>query len=483
MVGTSKAKIAAIAALSVILPESGLPQSVQQGISQRLTSGITPTRAQRSTRNTGGTQVDIGVSSTLRFDDNFELDPNSNGDTSIFDTNLSVGLSSITSVHNFNLTGTGVFRYANIPGRTTTGIEDPTVRLNYATSSLNSRLTVTGRYRDVDRNFLDPFQVEREEQQSTGLFANGGSVRSKNLGATWQTGMVSPLGFTLALRHDDTNYIDTFIPRLFDTTTNSGNATVTGRVSPVTQVRASFGLIDYDAEDAPQTQRRTTDYAVGLAQNINPSLVFDGQIGYTEVKTDTIGSTQNRNGGTGSFTLTQTLPNGSLFASSVVSRNQNGSRGTFRFGRSLQLPNGSLTGSIGATDGSAGSVKPIVSLSYRRQIGTDDFSISVDRIPSTNNSSQDIIDTRIALGYGHVIDSLSRFDLTTNVGRSESSGVGSAPTIDRANLTATYTRTLTTNWDMTGGVLLRYRDDPTAGGEANSNAVFVTLGRTFSFRP
>jgi hypothetical protein len=36
---------------------------------------------------------------------------------------------------------------------------------------------------------------------------------------------------------------------------------------------------------------------------------------------------------------------------------------------------------------------------------------------------------------------------------------------------------------MTGGILLRYQDDPTAGGEANSNAVFVTLGRNFSFRP
>lgn len=483
MVGTSKTKIAAIAALSLILPESGLTQGVQQGVSPRLTSGVTPTRAQRSTRNTGGTQVDIGVGSTLRFDDNFELDPNSTGDTSIFDTNLSVGLSSITAAHNFNLIGTGVLRYANIPGRTSTGFEDPTVRLNYNTSSLNSRLTVTGRYRDVDRDFLDPFEVEREEQQSTGLFANGGSVRSRNLGATWQTGLTSPLGFTLSAQHSNTNYIDTFIPRLFDTETNSGFATVTGRLSPVTQLRASFGLTDYDAEDVPRTERLTTDYSVGVIQNISQSLVLDAQIGYTEVETDTTGGTQNRNGGTGALTLTQTLPNGSLFANGVVSRNQNGSRTTFRFGRSLQLPNGSLTASLGATDGSAASIKPIASLSYRHQIGTDDFSVSLDRIPSTNNSSQDIIDTRISLGYGHVIDSLSRFDVTANYGRSESSGVGGAPTIDRANLTATYTRTLTSDWDMTGGVLLRYRDDPTAGGEANSNAIFVTLGRTFSFRP
>ncbi len=483
MVGTSKTKIAAIAALSVILPESALTQSVQQGVSQRLTTGVTPTRAARSTRNTGGTQVDIGVGSTLRFDDNFELVPNDGGNTSIFDTNLSVGLSSITSVHNFNLTGTGVFRYANIPGRTETGFEDPTVRLNYSTSSLNSRLTVTGRYRDVDRDFLDPFEVEREEQASSGLFANGGSVRSRNIGATWQTGMASPIGFTLAGQHSNTNYIDTFIPRLFDVETNSGIATLTGRISPVTQLRTSFGLTDYEAEDIPQTERLTTDYAVGVVQNINPTLVLDAQIGYTEVETDTTGGTQNRSGGTGAFTLTQTLPTGSLFANGVLTRNENGSRATFRLGRSLALPNGSLSGSIGFTDGSGGSSKPIVSLNYLRQIGTDDFSISVDRIPSTNNTSQDIIDTRIALGYGHVIDSLSRFDVIANLGRSESSGTGGAPTIDRANLSATYTRTLTSDWDMTGGILLRYQDDPTAGGEANSNAVFVTLGRNFSFRP
>jgi len=40
---------------------------------------------------------------------------------------------------------------------------------------------------------------------------------------------------------------------------------------------------------------------------------------------------------------------------------------------------------------------------------------------------------------------------------------------------------LTQDWNMTGGLQLRHRSDNS--GTAQSNAVFLTLDRNFSFRP
>jgi hypothetical protein len=78
---------------------------------------------------------------------------------------------------------------------------------------------------------------------------------------------------------------------------------------------------------------------------------------------------------------------------------------------------------------------------------------------------------------------VSRVDVSFDWGRSESQTAGGPATIDRSNLRAAYTRALTSDWNVTGGVLLRHRKDASIPGSAQSNAVFVTLGRNFSFRP
>ena len=108
--------------------------------------------------------------------------------------------------------------------------------------------------------------------------------------------------------------------------------------------------------------------------------------------------------------------------------------------------------------------------------------MSVNRSASTNNLNQDILDTRIAVGYGRDINNVSRIDLTLNWGRSEDAGSSGAPTIDLTNLNAAYTRALTSDWNMTGGLTLRQRTE-TGKADANSTALFLTLGRNFSFRP
>jgi hypothetical protein len=460
-VGTSITKIAAIAAL---------------------TGTIWPSAA-TSQGNAGGLQVDIGVKSSLKADDNFKLSTGGGG-TSIFsDTGLNFGLTSISQTQTLALTGSTTLRFGEIPGRSVAGFEDPNLRLNYTLVGANSRIAFDARYRRVEREFLDPFQIEREEQVFGTLVGGGGTITTRSATLNLQTGLNDPVGYALDLSTNDKKYDSVLNPSLFDTHSDSFKGSVILRPSQVTQVTLSAGQTFYNADDLVQTDRVTTDLSVGLQQDVNPSLRFNGQIGYTDVETDRLGIVTNKTGATGSLSVTQQVTNGDYNASLSSTLNQNGGRTTLTLGRNLQLPTGTLGASIGLTKGDTGTTGTLARLSYNRQLKTSNYGISLNRSLTTNAQDQDVLDTRIAVNYGYEIDNSSRLDVTFDYGLSQDGGAGSVPTVERANLKAAYTRALTSDWNLQGGVLLRHIDDSSSANSAQSRSVFVTIDRNFSFRP
>lgn len=84
---------------------------------------------------------------------------------------------------------------------------------------------MTGRYRSADRNFLNPFQVEREEQLYGLLVGDGGTLINRNLGLKYETGLNAPIGFVLDLKHDDKSYKNVVNPLIFDNNKDSATAT------------------------------------------------------------------------------------------------------------------------------------------------------------------------------------------------------------------------------------------------------------------
>ncbi|MCX8510109.1 MAG: hypothetical protein ORN49_14740 [Rhodobacteraceae bacterium] len=430
----------------------------------------------------GGMQMDIGVNTSVRSDSNFALDPVSTGTSYVSDTKLSFGLTSVTSGLDFSLLGTSTLRYADIPGRTIRGLEDPTLRLRLVADSANSRLTLTGRYRNVDREFLDPFQVEKEQQQTGTLLANGGTLEEENAALKYELGLTAPVGAVLDLAHDARNYTNVTTAQLFDNRTDSAKATALFRVSPVTTVSLSAGMTRYSANDIPQTDRETTDYALGLTQEINPTLTLDTSLGFTEVKTTDLTGITSNSGLVGAMSLVKTLQNGTVFGDLATTRNQNGRRVTLTFGRDIQMPTATLSAKLGYTDGDSGRGAVVGSLAYSQQLSTDKVDISISRNASTNGLDQDIVDSRISAAYTHVINNLSQLGLSFDWGQTKDTGATGAPTIESSNLTATYSRDLTADWTMTGGLTLR-RYSETGFGKANSTALFLSLGRNFSYRP
>jgi hypothetical protein len=515
VVGTSSKKIAVIAALTTLLPTSALPQQqggvgtvagaqpttattttaatpgmATAGAAQTAGGGLTPSPS--GLNNTGGLQIDFGLSSKLTFDDNFRLSNSSSGTTTIWDNTLDFNLSSITPLSDLSITGSTVLRNASIPGRSVSGFEDPQVRLRYTRDGVNSRFTLDGRYRHADREFLNPFKVEQEEQALGTLLGGGGTVTWKDYGLTYQTGLNAPLGFQLALKRAETDY-DTFATAidpntLYDRVTDTANATVTMKVSPVMTVRGSVGLTDFDAQDPVSTSRRTEDYAIGATMDINPVLLLDAQIGFTDITTDTIGGRTTRNGATSAFQLTKTLPNGTIFGNFTSTVNQNGTRSILSFGRTLQLPSGTFSGTVGVTHTPGGSDRLSGSVAYNRVMRSSDITITAQRSVTSNGAntatgtSTDVLNTRIGVAYNYAINTDSALNLALDWGRAEAADSGFAyNTTERTTLSAGYSRMLTQDWNMTGGLQLRHRSDN--GGTAQSNAVFLTLDRNFSFRP
>lgn len=473
--GTSRNKIAAIAALTTILPIAALSQ--QGGAA-------------------GGFEVDIGVNSRLTVDDNFQLRPGSAGTSTVFDNTLTFGISSDTGTQQFRLNGSGIFRYADIPGRTISGFEDPNLRLRYRIENSNSRLTVSGNYRSVDREFLDPFEVAQEEEAFNAinslinpgapeLDTDGGTRTTRNAAIRYETGLNAPLGFSIGLSRAEQDYSNLVIanPRLFDTRTDRINAAVTAKLSPVTTLDFDVALSEYEADDTVQTERRTVSYSVGLSQDINPVLVLDARIGWTEVDTDTTGGSSTRSGTNGSLKLSKTLPRGSIFASLDSKLNQNGTRTSLRFGRDLQLPNGSLSASLGLTRTPQGNTNYNAAVSYGHTLKSSNITVALNRDVSTNNINEEILDTRLTVGYGYQIDAISSLNLSMNYGRTESAdALSGTPTRTRATLSAAYSRALTQDWNMTGGVTWRRKTEDNVA-DATSNSVFLSLDRNFSFRP
>jgi hypothetical protein len=463
---------------------AGRPLTYQQaGVAQAY--GLTrPAQANtQSNSGQGGLQVDFGFSTSLRIDDNFQLNPKSLGTSYVWDNTGTFAINKATQTQTLLLTGSGVLRFADYPGRTVSGFEDPTLRFLYSTDSKNSSLTVDARYRNADREYLDPFQVEQEEQNSGSFYGNGGNVTYINGGILYQTGLYSPFGATFGLRHDEKLYKNVTNPQLFNNQTDTGTIGARFDVSPVTQLNADATVTWYTAEDTGRTDRNTVAVTAGVLQDINPVLLLNAQLGYTTIATTKSGVKTNQDGLTADIGLTQTLDNGAVNGNFNLNQTVNGTRTTLQFGRTFQTPTGNFAGTLGLTHLQSGSTEWIGSVAYSRQLKSSNFIATLSRNVSTNSADDDVLDTRVGFTYGYVINSVSQIDVNFNWGLSENGGAGTVPTVYRTNITAAYTRALTQDWNLTGGITYRYLDDSSNSGPANSNAIFVSLGRNFSFRP
>lgn len=426
---------------------------------------------------TGGTTLTFGVETSLSVSDNYNLSVTAPGTSTILDTTLSFGYLTETATDRFAFDIDGVLRASDIPGvGSDLRFDDANAALSYSREGANSRFSASADYNRVNLDFLDPFALAA--LNSTSLINSSGTLESINANLNFETGINGPLGFGIELSHQDDDYSNTTGAGLFDTVTDTVALTSRLRLSPVAEGRVRLSQEDYRADDATNTDRTTRALSFGVAYEVSATTLLDVSIGTQTI--DTVGGGISR-GAFGTVSLTRALANGSVGVILDRSFGIEGGRTTITANRSMDLPDGTLAYSLGVTRGELGDTEVIGNIAYSKTLPRGTLTATLGRSVDSSTSGNDILSTNAALGYALALTSVSNLTLDFNYAEVENVGSGTASDTNRSSLRAAYTRELTPDWNLSAGI--EHQRSVTQGtGTANSNTIFMTLGREFSIR-
>jgi len=458
--------------------------SISLTVAAVLLSGLSPAVGQNAPAGSqpapGGLTLTFGISSSLRVNDNFDLDPASPGTTTLFDNTLSFTLLKETPLNTFQFDLSGILRLSDAPGSTEHfSADDPRVGLSYAHNGANNKVQADFNYRRIDLNFADPLRELDEILDQTSLIIDDGRRENYRSRLFFETGVNDPIGFGIELKNNDTSYSNTIDPGLFDRTTNQVDVFSRFTLSPVATGRLTYSQKEYDAEDVVQTERTTQSTTFDLSYLLDPSTTLTSSIGYSEVEeTDNLPTITNFSGITGGVGLTRNLTNGSAGVNVSTSLSTTGRRNTVSVNRALTLPTGSISVSLGAVRGENGDTDAIGNLAYTHNLPAASITASVDRAVSTSTEGNDIRTTRAALGYLQTINALSSFALGFDYVEVADAGGGTVTDTKTPQIRAAYNYALTKDWNLSTGYIYRHRDE-TGIGSSDSSEVFLTVDRQF----
>lgn len=433
----------------------------------------------------GGRELVLTFGTTASINDNIGLGAVSAGNTFLVENDVNLRYSSTTSNQTFFVEADAALRLIDRPsGGMTADFTDPAYRFGYAREGARSRLSFDARYSKRDLTFTSPFDDPLDDDLD--LEAVDGTRESRDIGVTLETGIDTPLGLTLEARSSRRDYSETIDPDLFDVDRDSLSATARLKLSPVTTGTLTASYEDYAADDLEQIERQTRELSFGVEQEVSASTLLTASIDWTAI--DTQGSElgvpfDRSTAGIGaSLGMSRELRNGRASARLASERESSGSRTTLTFSRDLEMPGAVISATAGVTRSPRGDVDGIAALAYTREMKRGVIEASFNRGVSVDEDDidTDLRRTRFSLGYTTEVNSLSSLEFTFDYAREEATT--DTADVTRANLRAAYNRELTRDWDMSVGYLWEKRDEVGAGS-GTANSVFLSLDRSFNFRP
>lgn len=450
-----------------------ISQSVALASILSVVGGFGPADAQEDAA--GGTILTFGIETKLSVSDNYNLEITAPGTSTILDTSLSFGYLTETATDRFAFNIDGVLRGSDLPGAGGDfRFDDPGMTASYDREGANSRFSASADYNQANLDFLDPFEFIQD-----GVLINGsGNRETRSVRMNFDTGTNDPLGFGIELGHRDLDYSNTTDPNLFDTRRDDVALTARLRLSSVLESRIKLSQVDYSADDLVLTDRRTRALSFGATYEISPVTTLDIDLGTEKIADSVAGASR---GTFGSVNLTHTLANGSAGVALDRSFGTEGARTAISINRSMDLPNGTLAFSLGMTKGELGGTGIVGSIDYGQTLPRGELTASLDRSVVGGSDGNDVLTTQAALGYTMPATPNSTLSFDFDYVQVEDLGTGSTLTTDRTSLRASYTHELTADWNLSAGY--EHQRKVTEGsGAADSNTVFMALGREFSIR-
>lgn len=395
---------------------------------------------QQGAAQEGATRLTFGLSQSLSRTSNPGLTVPAEDATLRADTGLSLGFISETPLQQLSLQTGALLRGArDRHGDFRFELKDPSASLGYrrlgATSSFS--LSAFHRESDLDERLLLGF----DEDDNLQLFYEQGRIRTSGgrIGYTWGDGL--PLGGSLGLSGVKSGYSGTTDPTLVD------NRTLT----------ASIGL------------HAALDERTSLTLDLSGRRYSREGAGFEDETSGSLG-----------LGVSRELPAGRIWARLTRSHDQDGTRHGLSFGRQFELPDGNLSVELGMSRSPEGKTEGTGALSYGKELAQGNLSLRLSRGLSHDSSNQVTMLTALALGWQQPLTELLGLNLSARWSRSEVTSTGLAT--DTGLLDAGLSWRLTEDWGLNLGATHRLRDSDSEG-RASSNGVYLSLARSFEWRP
>jgi len=422
----------------------------------------------------GGQRLTFGIETELRAHDNLELDAVSAGNTWRADTKVSFDFATETPVSILALSADTVLRAERTPAGTNTEVITPGFGLSYTRDVEAARFTFGA---GLDATEVDGFLLRDDGTiDATDLIVDTGTRYSYGVNAGLEIGRQAPLGLMLDLRYDGVLYDGTSDPGLFDSRTYGGTAGLTFRFSPVTDGRLTLSADRYEAEDAPRTRRNTFALSFGVTHELSEITTIDASVGGRLIDDSVEGDIL---GADASVTLSRELPRGAISLTLETEQTVAGRRDRAEVTRRFDFPLGVVTASLGAVNAQGITVQPVGSLAWAYEFRLGQLNTELSHDVGVNSDADIQRTTAARLDVSFDLTNVSSLSFNADFTYIDGAGTAGVADTSRGNFGVTYRHDLTEDWALSAGYERRYFDDAGAS-PAWDNAVFVTLGRTFS---
>ena len=340
----------------------------------------------------------------------------------------------------------------------------------------HSRTGITFDYREVDLGSTTSTFFNEDTGSIDFGTVDRGTRQTADLNLTGAFGVDSPFGGSYTLGQRQIRYSDTLDSDLLD----ADRTTFTGDLFTVINPRLTLGLeTSYrDFNETGPGDRDTTSSQFGTFADveITPRLTGRFGLGWKEVEETGI-SNNVEDGIVFDVALTQDLPRSSMTFGASSDILASGRRDEIFVSQTFDLPRNDLRYSLGLSRFDGNDIEPLIGLGWSQDLPRGAISFTLEQRATSGRDNENLINSRMSLGYRQELTSRSGFDVTFSaIDRNDLSATG--VDTQRYNLDLTYRHALYEDWNLTSGISMVLLEEDSAA-DRNANTVFIGLEKRF----
>lgn len=365
---------------------------------------------------------------------------------------------------------------------------DPRYGIDYLRDTGRSRFTFSADYSETDIASLRALEddLETEFDESTLTISEDGSRERRQAAIGLVLGLNNPVGVDLRYSYDETLYTDVTDPDLEDRRRDAFSAGLRLDVDPTLSFNLNTLWRHTDTEGATPDEETRREVGLSASWQALPELRLTGSATYVNIVTDTIAmmvpSRTEQSGVNLGLGATLDRPNGSYRLNFSRNLSTLGYTNSVELGRDWELARGAeIDAQLGLVELPNGSVYPTAGLSYSRDTAPGGrLNLSLNRTAAINSDDDEVLRTVLRASYGADLAQGARWSLSGRLTDSDYVN-GTEPDIASARLSASYSRPLTEDWDLSAGLSWQVTREDGAADDTD-NRIFLSLERRFTFR-